>query len=62
MQVAHTPAIATDAGGLSGGVAVLVPLGFSMLKNVVILESPMEKGESLQVLQSWICSDACMEY
>ena len=84
MQVAHTPAITTDAGGLSGGVAVSVPLGFSVLKHVVKLESrihavllqsrtvtfwivncylhPMEKGESLQVLQSWLGSDACLEY
>ena len=36
MQVAHTPASVTDAGGLSGGVAVLVPLGFCLLKHVVI--------------------------
>ena len=39
MQVAHTPAVSTEAGGLSGGVAILVPLGFSMLQHVVIMES-----------------------
>ena len=84
MQVAHTPAVSTEAGGLSGGVAILVPLGFSMLQHVVILESrihavllqsrtvtfwiincyfhPLEKGDSLRALQSWIGSEACSEY
>ena len=36
MQVVHTPASVTDAGGMSGGAAMLVPLGFSLLKHVVI--------------------------
>ena len=84
MQVAHTPAVVTDAGGRSGGVAILFPLGFSMLQHVVILESrihavllqsrtvtfwivncylhPLEKGDSLRALQSWIGSDSCSKY
>ena len=84
MQVAHTPAVSTDAGGLSGGVAILIPLGFNLLQHVVILESrihavllqsrtvtfwiincylhPLEKGDSLRALQSWIGSEACLEH
>ena len=36
MQVVHTPAANTHAGGLSGGAAMLIPLGFNLLKHVVI--------------------------
>ena len=38
MQVVHAPALHTDAGGLSGGVATLIALGYSLLKHVVILQ------------------------
>ena len=39
MQVVHTPAATTDSGGLSGGAAILVGLGFCLIKHVVIQSS-----------------------
>ena len=37
MQAVHTPAAITNSGGLSGGVAILLPLGFGLIKHEVIL-------------------------
>ena len=36
-DVAQTPAIVTDNGGLSGGVAILIPCGFRLLREEIIL-------------------------
>ena len=35
-DLAHTPAIATEHGGLSGGVAILIPCTFRLLREVVV--------------------------
>ena len=35
-DLAHTPAIATEYGGLSGGVAILIPCTFRLLREVVV--------------------------
>ena len=38
-DVSHTPAAVTDNGGLSGGVAILIPCGFRLIREEVILPS-----------------------
>ena len=38
-DIAHTPALVTENGGLSGGVAILIPCGFRLISEVVVAPS-----------------------
>ena len=59
-DVSHTPAAVTDNGGLSGGVAILIPCGFRLIREEVILPSKIIAAYVQSRSDSyWIISAYC---
>ena len=66
-DVSHTPATVTDNGGLSGGVAILIPCGFRLVREEVILPSKIiaayvqSRSDSYWVISFFVLVRICFD-
>ena len=59
-NLAHTPAIVTENGGLSGGVAILIPCTFRLLRDVVVTPGKIIAAQvQTRTDRFWIVSVYC---
>ena len=53
-NIAHTPSVVTENGGLSGGVAILISCAFRLLQEVVITPGKLIAGASSDQNRSFL--------
>ena len=59
-NIAHTPSIVTENGGLSGGVAILISCAFRLLREVVITPGKLIAAQvQTRTDRFWIVSAYC---